>query len=512
MTTSISADDELMPLGPVEDGLGARLDRLAGQFASLFAGFDPATVSGADAGVLVEKLTCFGQRVAAQRSLLAGRVAEAGSWRRDGARSPEDWLARQSGTTASKARQELDTAKRVAGGPEPLRSAYTAGQLSAEAASEVSAATSVAPDAAGELINKARTEDLSTLRRQCRQTRNAGLTAQEQEARAVRLHQQRYLRTWTDGEGAGRIDGRLAPAAYATFLAALAPFRREIFDQARREGRREHSEAYSADAFVAMAQTAGEAPAGPADADRSPSGGVAGKPSCAPIPHDVGDASDATVRQKQQSWERKAPAQVIVLVDHAALIRGFTGEGETCWIEGVGAVPVSTVKAMMADAYLSVVVKDPTDIRKVIHLGRDPTAKQRTALIARDRECVVPGCGIRHGLEIDHVTGWEKTHQTRLDQLARLCHHHHFLKTYRGFQLLGEPGSWSFHPPNTGPDPPGNRTAVASGSGSGSGAGGGDADAGAGCDSSQGDRSPPGGRPRPSDGLAGPSGTPQSLF
>ena len=249
--TSTDADNALKG-----EGLGVRLDRLTGEFSALFAGLDPASVAGGDARLLVERLTRLEQMVSAQRALLAGRVAEAGSWRSDGSRSAAGWLARQAGTTASQAARELDTAKRVVAGPEAVRSAYSAGELSPEAASEVSAAASVAPDAAGELVSGARGEDLSLLRRRCRQTRDAALGAAEQEAKAVRLHRQRYLRTWTDSEGAGRLQACLAPDSYARVLAALAPFRREVFDQARRQGRRESSEAYSADALVAMARTA----------------------------------------------------------------------------------------------------------------------------------------------------------------------------------------------------------------------------------------------------------------
>ena len=61
----------------------------------------------------------------------------------------------------------------------------------------------------------------------------------------------------------------------------------------------------------------------------------------------------------------------------------------------------------MADAFLAAVVTDGVDVRAVAHLGRQVTAHQRTALLIRDPECVVPGCHTRWPLETDHVTGWE---------------------------------------------------------------------------------------------------------
>jgi hypothetical protein len=46
---------------------------------------------------------------------------------------------------------------------------------------------------------------------------------------------------------------------------------------------------------------------------------------------------------------------------------------------------------------------------------------------------------VRHNLEIDHVTGWHFTRTTKLDDLVWACGWHHYLKTHRGYQLLGPP-------------------------------------------------------------------------
>ncbi len=146
---------------------------------------------------------------------------------------------------------------------------------------------------------------------------------------------------------------------------------------------------------------------------------------------------------------RRPPAQVIVRVDHTALTRGHTIDGETCELDGAGPIPVTTAQAIANDAFLAAVVTNGIDIRTVAHLGRTVTAAQRTALVARDTECVVPGCHARHHLEIDHITGWALTRTTRLDDLARLCPFHHRQKTYDGWTLTGPPGQWAWHPPPT---------------------------------------------------------------
>ena len=73
---------------------------------------------------------------------------------------------------------------------------------------------------------------------------------------------------------------------------------------------------------------------------------------------------------------------------------------------------------------------------------------------ARDRQCVVPACHVRTGLEVDHVDGWAATRRTKLSGLALLCHFHHHQKTYEGYRLEGEPGRWRWIPPPQAHAPP----------------------------------------------------------
>ena len=144
-----------------------------------------------------------------------------------------------------------------------------------------------------------------------------------------------------------------------------------------------------------------------------------------------------------------------VLVDHAALERGHVAAGERCEIEGLGPIPVATAKALAADSILAALTSDGTDIYKVTHLGRNVTARQRTALEVRDPCCVVSGCEVRDHLEIDHVTGRREGGPTKLANLARLCPWHHHLKTYKGWTLSGGPGRWQLDPLGESvPDPP----------------------------------------------------------
>jgi hypothetical protein len=174
---------------------------------------------------------------------------------------------------------------------------------------------------------------------------------------------------------------------------------RVIFDEARRRGERESSEAYAADALVALAE-------------RAPQPG-------------------------------RTPVMVTLTVEAASLRRGATEGVETCEIPGVGPVPVATAEGLLGEAWLRLVVRDGVDVASVTHLGRYITAHQRSALETRDPCCVVPGCGSTHLLEIDHWdTPVRARGETRLSNLCRLCRHHHRLKTNHKHRLVGGPGRW----------------------------------------------------------------------
>jgi hypothetical protein len=188
----------------------------------------------------------------------------------------------------------------------------------------------------------------------------------------------------------------------------------EIVAEARRAGRREPLQAYAADALVDLAREA-SVPA-------SPSG---------------------------------PRAMVHVVVDHAALTRGRVARGERCEIPGIGPIPVASARSLTSDAVMKAIVTDGTDVKTVAHVGRTIPARMRTALEARDPTCVVPGCGSRRHLEIDHYrVAFADDGPTSLDNLARLCRWHHYLRTHCGYGLDGGPGRWVWVIPDRMDGPP----------------------------------------------------------
>lgn len=51
------------------------------------------------------------------------------------------------------------------------------------------------------------------------------------------------------------------------------------------------------------------------------------------------------------------------------------------------------------------------------------------------------------GLEIDHRNSFGRTRVTKLEDLARVCRFHHYLKTFLGYTYRGGPGMWEWIAP-----------------------------------------------------------------
>lgn len=389
----------------------ARAERL---LKEVLETLDPEVLEAKSAASLTESFARMERLCAAGKALAARRMAASGVWRKDGERSPAHWLAKKAGTSVGNAVTTIETAERLAELPETDK-AMRKGRLSEVQSKEVASAASASPKSEKELLGVAESEGIKTLRERCARVK-ASATNDEKE-RYVRIYKRRYLRHWCDQEGAFRLDARLTPDAGAQLIAALEPFKERVFREARKQDRKESYDAYAADALVEMADHV-------AGCDRTP--------------------------------KRRGPSTLVrVLVDHKALERGHTASGERCEIEGVGPIPVVTAEALAKDSIIAALATDEADIQSVTHMGRNVTARQRTALEVRDPVCVVPGCDVRHHLEIDHITGVKELGPTKLENLGRLCRWHHYLKTYKGYLLTGGPGRWSFGPPDrAGPNPP----------------------------------------------------------
>ena len=387
------------------------LAELRTDLANYVAAFEADTLLASDAETAVRDAAAIANLASTVQMLAAKRVADSPHWRHRGHRTPAEWLAAQTKSSVGEAFGSLETAEKLADCP-GVEAKVRAGELSAPQARALAKAVSVDPAAESRLLGVAETDGLGKLRDECRAVANTG---EDADVRHARLHRERSVRHWTDDDGAFRLAAKLTSDAGAKLLGALAPFEQAAFDRARADGRHEPHEAFRADALVDLAEASLSGQSGAKSPCRKPS--------------------------------------FTVLVDAAAFLRGDAHPGETCEIPGVGPVPVSLLHEQADAAAWHILATDGVDIRVYCSLTRHIPNSLRVALEARDRECVVPGCNVTTGLEIDHILPLECGGVTAHVNLARLCHHHHHeMKHRRGWILGGGPGAWTFTPPEHPPD------------------------------------------------------------
>jgi hypothetical protein len=219
----------------------------------------------------------------------------------------------------------------------------------------------------------------------------------DEDATHARIHARRHIRTGRDGDGAftGSIYGTVRDGN--RLLAFLQPFRDQIFEANRRAGRHDPADAMDFDALLAMAAAA---------------------------------HTNRTATATATATTVKPPAQVNVVVTYEALIRGHQPGEDAAYIAGLGPVPVSVVRDIMADAFLVGAVMHGTEVAKIKRFGRHVPRELRDALRIRDRfRCATPGCDNWQRLELDHLEPWGRGGPTSYDNLHDLCTPCHRAKT-----------------------------------------------------------------------------------
>ncbi len=343
---------------------------------------------------------------ATRRALL--QAGDDGARHHGGERDMASLAAKLCGTTVAKAGKGLRSARAletVTSG----RAAFLDGSLSLDQAQVVADAAAAAPAAAPDLVAAAEQTSLSGLRAKAA----AAIAAKRGEEAAQdlerRLAARRFCHIQAAPGGGVRVEALLPTADGAGLLSAVVHATDVVWRSARRRGCNLSMDQARADALVALCRGGGTSdPAG-------------------------------------------APPDLILTVDAAALVRGEVRDDEQCVIDGVGPVPVAHARSLLGEAFLTMCVTYGQDVRTVTSTNRVVPTRVRKALVLRDPACVVPGCGSRTHLEIDHWRlDFDRGGLTALDNLCRLCAPHHRLKTRTGWRLDGGPGRWRWLPPRRG--------------------------------------------------------------
>lgn len=315
-----------------------------------------------------------------------------------------DGLARLAGTSVGRARDTIATGEALSRSP-VLGDAVADGSVSLDQAAEITRAAAVAPDAVEGLVATARGKSFRALRDEARRVRLAA----EPPDLGVRQHRARRLRHWVGELGMVHLDAALEPHVGALLVERL-----------ERRARRLRQ-----------------------DADTTE-----------PWERHLADALADTLSGGSGGARRRGDAEVVVLVSHEVARRGWdqVREGEHCRIPGVGPIPPQVARDIAADAFVSGVVFDGTDLREMKRWTRSIPPEIRLALRLGDPpefdgpRCV--DCGKRLSLEIDHVYPVAAGGETSLANnrwRCEACHHtktrtdHDTIRSHRRREREAEP-------------------------------------------------------------------------
>ncbi len=366
--------------------------------------FEPGVLDARGAVRAVERFVKAKNVCEAGVALAAKRVDETRAYRESGCQTAATWLATKSGVAVGTADRALAVVDALGDLP-ATDAAFRAGKISEVQAHEITGAARKDPSAEAELVRHAKSGiTLKGLKDRCRRVR-AG--AEEDDAAwAARLHDTRAVRQWSDPDSAMCGLWRAAPDQGAEIKAALDAETDLLFREARAAGRYEAREAYAMDALHALIT-------------RGP---------------------------------RKATSASLI-VDGAVRDDGTVAIGSRCEIVGVGPIPVTIARAMLADAKVRAIPSDVALLPEHESDGRYYPQWMRDWLDQHYSVCGQPGCDADFRLQYDHVVALEDGGRTTIDNLWRLCPHHHDLKTNRGWKVEGMPHDWELVPPE-GRDPP----------------------------------------------------------
>ena len=368
-------------------------------FAGMVARLDADLVAFRDVTDVWAAFDRIERLASGAKTLLAARVEVAGDWKRAGARSAAEHLARLGGTSTAVARRAVENSRELAALP-VLADVVRAGELSGAQVEAIVPAVAADGSAEARLLEVAATTNITELREECLRTRAAA--DPDRDATHRRIRAARCARTYVDAEGAWNLHARGTVEQGAAFEAALEPIIDGLYAKARAEGRRKPREAYAFDALMSLA-----------------------------------------AREPEAKRKMNARYLALVRVDAEALARGAVEGDEVCEIAGLGPVPVQAARELLGDAILKVVITKGVDVMNVTHLGRSATAAQRIALLWSKPKCANQACSSRF-VQLDHREPWAKTKHTKLGELDPLCPHCHKLKTNEGWSLVAGTGRRAF--------------------------------------------------------------------
>jgi hypothetical protein len=297
-------------------------------------------------------------------------------------------VARVSGFSMGKAKTTVEASKALEDADQ-VRDAFKGGAISLDQAAEIAKAEASAPGSASELLAVAHRESFQVLREK---TRKVILEAEQHKDLGQRQHAARSARSYQDDLGMVNIHLSLEPDV-GTPLVNRAEAEAARLARATIKESREPFERYLADAY-------------------------------------------AKVLSQGETGRARRP-ELVILISHEVIKRGWKNvrEGEVCKIPGIGPVSPQVAQEIAADAFLTGVFYDGSDLRHLrrwtrhipievllaLHLGEPPAFD--------GIRCV--DCGNRFRTENDHVEPHVALGAASTANLKPRCYKCHKSKTER---------------------------------------------------------------------------------
>jgi hypothetical protein len=337
-------------------------------------------------------------RIELEFSTVAGAFANTEEEEWQGCLSPPHWMRLECGMTSAAATSAIAVGSQAEALTESI-AAVEEGKLGfahlalmAGTARAFQASPTATPFEEQPLLDQALSHSLSRFRVDCAHVRHAH-DAQAFQAEQLRDVEYRTLDVRTGEGGAVFIKGFLDPVGGATLCTALDPLSRKSGSDDDRPRARRY-----ADALVELA----------------------------------GHGLDASLLPRVGG--QRPHLQVTTSLDTLVGVAGAPAG----MLERAGPIGTPTVQRIACDASVTRVLLGPDSA--VVDVGRArrlPSGPTRRALHARHDGCEWPGCDRPSSwTAAHHIKHWAHGGATDLENLALLCHRHHWLVHEGGWQLL----------------------------------------------------------------------------
>jgi hypothetical protein len=385
---------------PQQDPTVRALDQIERAVARLRAQPLGGEITDFDLSWSIDRLQRIANQIEAEQLRRLGAFDDRAAYIAEGARSGTDWAARKLNLTPGQSRKLIETADRLNDLPETSRK-LADGEISVNAAAAAAkAADDIHNDDLAEFDQLAADEAAKHNPKDLRKKLDAFAAAKNADhlAERERRHfQGRRIRRWTDHDGFERADLRLPAWQMAHIDAAIAPLARKTSkDDARTAEQRR------ADALTSLCEQA----------------------------LNTGELPDVAVERPH-----------IIMIRH--------DDDRPATLDGFGPVSSATEALIACDGHTTEVVVDHRGHPLVVNpTQKDPTTKQRLAVIARDQHCV--GCGAAASRCQVHHTRWRrKGGLTIVSNLVLVCLNCHWHIHHHGWVVTQDAnGRFSAAPPD----------------------------------------------------------------